>query len=546
MSVQAVVAAQARYWAEAGPGKTYGGAYSVGYSQPNRATVYQHSDDKGWLTATADADCSSLVAGAVNYGLHAAYGVPWGHPALLKIDDYWTGNLREGLEARGFPEVPWDEADAYPAGGLQVGDVLLSARNEGGRGHVVVVTTSAGDLSEAWINSQGGDGWGEDNEPMGDQTGGETRTIGYFDHPDTQASNWTSCHRFDEARFLALWPEFAGTSAPTPAPAPAPAAPSTSSEPSHAHGVDVSSHQTGIDFSVVPADFVIVKVTEGTWYVNPAWRDQVASALTNGKRLGLYHFADDDDVSAQVEHFLGQVGGYASQYPLWLDWEADAVPLGPGAAQAWLDAVGDRTGTTPGFYTYQNVLHSYDWSAVAARYPLWVAGGPDYSDYGAGYMDPAIPDVPYWGTSALVHQYTEDGRLPGWGEHLDLNRLRDRAAWDAMVGATAPADTTTTEEDDTMKMLGLDFGTSKGYALLVPGLGAYSLTQAQADAWYRAGVRTVWVSGEDFNSLVADSWGHFNACFGGLAGKKDIEAATAEVLAAVKANATPKAEEAAA
>lgn len=536
MSVQAVVAAQARYWAEAGPGKTYGGAYSVGYSQPNRETVYQRSDEKGWLTATADADCSSLVAGAVNYGLHAAYGVPWGHPALLKIDDYWTGNLREGLEARGFPEVPWDEADAYPAGGLQVGDVLLSARNEGGRGHVVVVTTSAGDLSEAWINSQGGDGWGEDNEPMGDQTGGETRTIGYFDHPDTQASNWTSCHRFDEARFLALWPEFAGTSAPTPAPAPAPAAPSTSSEPSHAHGVDVSSHQTGIDFSVVPADFVIVKVTEGTWYVNSVWRDQVASALASGKRLGLYHFADDDDVSAQLEHFLGQIGGYAGQYPLWLDWEAKAVPLGPGAAQAWLDAVAARTGTVPGIYLNGVGMDSGDWAVVAAKYPLWYAGGPSYSSYGQAYSDPVVPDVDYWG-APLIHQYTEDGYLPGWGSHLDLNRLRDRAAWDAMVGATAPTDTTT-EKDDDMMMLGLDFGTSKGYALLVPGLGAYSLTQAQADAWYRAGVRTVWVSGEDFNSLVADSWAHFNACFGGLAGKKDIAAATAEVLAEVRKNAT--------
>lgn len=545
MSVQSVAAAQARYWADAGPGKPLGGAHGVGYSQPNRRTVYELSDEAGWLTADADADCSSLTCGAINFGLHATYGVPWGHAALLEINDFWTGNLRSGLGARGFSEVPWSDSDLYPAGGLQVGDILLSAANEGGRGHVVVVTAD-GLVSEAWINSQGGDGWDEPGEPVGDQTGGETRTVAYVGHPDTVNGRWTSCHRFDEARFLSQWPEFAGASAPAPAPAPAPAAPSTSSEPTHAHGVDVSSHQTGIDFSVVPADFVIVKVTEGTWYVNPAWRDQVASALANGKRLALYHFADDDPIDQQIEFFLAHAADYLGRVPLWLDWEAKAVPLGPGAAQAWLDAVAARTGTTPGFYTYQNVLHSYDWSAVAARYPLWVAGGPDYSDYGAGYMDPAIPDVPYWGTSALVHQYTEDGWLPGWGEHIDLNRLRDRAAWDAMVGATAPTDTTTTEEDDTMKMLGLDFGTSKGYALLVPGLGAYSLTQAQADAWYRAGVRTVWVSGEDFNSLVADSWGHFNACFGGLAGKKDIEAATAEVLAAVKANATPKAEEAAA
>lgn len=533
MSVQSVAAAQARYWADAGPGKPLGGTHGVGYSQPNRRTVYELSDEAGWLTADADADCSSLTCGAINFGLHATYGVPWGHAALLEINDFWTGNLRSGLEARGFPEVPWDDADLYPAGGLQVGDILLSAANEGGRGHVVVVTAD-GYVSEAWLNSTGGDGWDEPGEPIGDQTGGETRTVAYVGHPDTVNGRWTSCHRFSEARFLAQWPEFAGASAP--APAPAPAAPSTSGEPTHAHGIDVSSHQAGIDFGVVPADFVIVKVTEGTWYVNPAWRDQVASALTNGKRLGLYHFADDDDVSAQVEHFLGQVGGYAGQYPLWLDWEADAVPLGPGAAQAWLDACSTRTGTSPGIYLNGVGMRSGDWTQVAARYPLWYAGGPDYSSYGQAYSDPVVPDVDYWG-APLIHQYTEDGYLPGWGSHLDLNRLRDRAAWDAMVGATAPTDTTT-EKDDDMMMLGLDFGTSKGYALLVPGLGAYSLTQAQADAWYRAGVRTVWVSGEDFNSLVADSWAHFNACFGGLAGKKDIAAATAEVLAEVRKNAT--------
>ena len=533
MSVQSVAAAQARYWADAGPGKPLGGTHGVGYSQPNRRTVYELSDEAGWLTADADADCSSLTCGAINFGLHATYGVPWGHAALLEINDFWTGNLRSGLEARGFPEVPWDDADLYPAGGLQVGDILLSAANEGGRGHVVVVTAD-GYVSEAWLNSTGGDGWDEPGEPIGDQTGGETRTVAYVGHPDTVNGRWTSCHRFSEARFLAQWPEFAGASAP--APAPAPAAPSTSGEPTHAHGIDVSSHQAGIDFGVVPADFVIVKVTEGTWYVNSDWRDQVASALANGKRLGLYHFADDDDVSAQVEHFLGQIGDYAGRVPLWLDWEADAVPLGPGAARAWLDAVAARTGTTPGVYLNGIGVDSGDWTTVAARYPLWYAGGPSYSSYGQAYSDPVVPDVDYWG-APLIHQYTEDGYLPGWGSHLDLNRLRDRAAWDAMVGATAPTDTTT-EKDDDMMMLGLDFGTSKGYALLVPGLGAYSLTQAQADAWYRAGVRTVWVSGEDFNSLVADSWAHFNACFGGLAGKKDIAAATAEVLAEVRKNAT--------
>lgn len=397
----------------------------VGYSQPDRRTWYSEADWEGHVKSPQNADCSSLVCGAVNYGLHDAFGVPWGHKALLEIDDFWTGNMRGGLEARGFQEVPWEDASLYPDGGFQTGDVVLSVASEGGKRHVIIIADAANDLlSEAWI-AETGDIYGR----PGDQTGQETRTKRYSEHPFTRQGAWTSCHRFSEAKFLQQWPEFA-KGKPV-----APAAPAASSEPAHAHGVDVSSYQTGIDFSVVPADFVIVKVTQGCWYTNPAWQDQAASAVGNGKRLGLYHFVDDDaDAVAQAEFFLATAADYLGRATLWLDWEGDGVALGPGAAQVWLDTVAARTGTTPGFYTYQNVTHSYDWSGVSSRYPLWIAGGPDYSDYGSGYMDPAVPNVPYWGTSALVHQYTEDGRLPGWGDHLDLDRLRDRSAWDRMIG----------------------------------------------------------------------------------------------------------------
>jgi GH25 family lysozyme M1 (1,4-beta-N-acetylmuramidase) len=34
-------------------------------------------------------------------------------------------------------------------------------------------------------------------------------------------------------------------------------------------GIDISSYQSDIDLSRVNADFVIVKVTGGTWYENP-------------------------------------------------------------------------------------------------------------------------------------------------------------------------------------------------------------------------------------------------------------------------------------
>ena len=395
---------------------------NVGYSQPRRRTWFAAADWAGHVPSAQDADCSSLACGAIDYGLHDTYGVPWGHQALLEINDFWTGNMRAGMEARGFRERTWPDENLCPDGGFQAGDIILSAGNEGGTGHVVIALEDAVDplISESWISETGD----IDGEP-GDQTGEETRLKRYSAHPLTQRGAWTSCHRFDEALFFQQWPEFAKGK---PATVPAPAA------PAHAHGIDISSHQGGLNIAAIWADFVIVKVTEGTGYENPFWRAQAEATLAANKRLGLYHFANDEDPSEQARFFLDRAKAYAGRATFWLDWEADAVGLGPGPALAFLNQVAAETKSTPGFYTYQNVLSSFDWSAVAARFPLWVAGGPDYSDYGRSYSDPPTPTVPYWGNNVLVHQYTEDGYLPGYSSHLDLDRLRDRSAWDAMIG----------------------------------------------------------------------------------------------------------------
>nr|DAQ26374.1 MAG TPA: hypothetical protein [Caudoviricetes sp.] len=406
---------------------------NVGYSQPDRRTWYANADWEGRVSSPQNADCSSLVCGAICYGIHDTYGAGWGHAALPEINDHWTGNMRPGLEARGFNEVPWADSDLAPAGGFRVGDVILSAANEGGAGHVVIAVEDGGDplVSEAWIAEDGSiDGY------LGDSTGQETRTVRYSSHPHTQRGSWTSCHRFDEGKFLSQWPEFRKGQATQAKPA---AASTTApSAPAHAHGIDISSHQAGLNVAALWADFVIVKATEDDGYVNPYMVSQAQATLGASKRLGFYHFARPGDAAAQARYFVSAVGALRAKATLWLDWEANAVPQGPGWAKTFLDTVRSLTGSTPGIYMNGSALDGYDWSAVASQYPLWYAGGPDYSDYGQTYSDPAVPNVSYWG-QPLIHQYTEDGRLPGYSGTLDLNRLRDRAAWDRMIGGGASA-----------------------------------------------------------------------------------------------------------
>lgn len=407
---------------------------NVGYSQPDRRTWYANADWEGHVSSPQNADCSSLVCGAICYGIHDTYGARWGHPALPEINDHWTGNMRPGLEARGFSEVPWNDSDLTPTGEFRVGDVILSAANEGGRGHVVIAVEDGPDplVSEAWIAEDGSiDGY------LGDSTGQETRTVRYSSHPHTQSGAWTSCHRFDEAKFFQQWPEFS-KGHPAQAPAPAQAATSTPSAPQHAHGIDISSYQSGLNVAGLWADFVIVKATEDDDYVNPYMVSQAQATLSASKRLGFYHFARPGDAAAQARYFVSAVGALRAKATLWLDWEANAVEQGPGWAKTFLDTVRSLTGSTPGIYMNGSALNGYDWSAVASQYPLWYAGGPDYSDYGSSYSDPAVPNVSYWG-APLIHQYTEDGRLPGYSGTLDLNRLRDRATWDRMIGGGASA-----------------------------------------------------------------------------------------------------------
>ena len=410
----------------------------VGYSQPDRRTWYANANWEGHVSSPQDADCSSLAAGAVCYGLHDTYGVSWGHPALPEINDHWTGNLRPGLEARGFDEVPWADENLTPDGGFRAGDIVLSAANEGGVGHVIIIVEDGYDPleSEAWIAEDGSiDGY------LGDQTGGETRTARYSTHPHTQAGRWTSCHRFNEAKFFQQWPEFAKGKTQA-------AAPAASSAPAHAHGIDISSHQGGLHIAAIWADFVIVKITEGTGYENPYWRTQAEATLAAGKRLGLYLFANDEDAGEQARFFLDRAKVYAGRATFWLDWEADALNLAPEDALVILNQMAAETGSTPGIYLNGEGMESGDWSAIAGRFPLWYAGGPNYASYGQAYSDPPTPTVPYWGGNVLVHQYTEDGRLPGYNDHLDLDRLRDRATWDRMIGggqviAGAPAPVST-------------------------------------------------------------------------------------------------------
>ena len=140
------------------------------------------------------------------------------------------------------------------------------------------------------------------------------------------------------------------------------------------NGIDISSWQKGIDLAAVPCEFVVIKATEGTSYVNPHCDPAFTQAKSLGKKLGVYHFAGGNNVDDEAEHFVENVKGYVKEAILVLDWEITAATNSVDWVKQWLDRVHQLTGVKPFVYMSNSVVNGHDWSSVAdAGYRLWNA-----------------------------------------------------------------------------------------------------------------------------------------------------------------------------
>lgn len=207
-------------------------------------------------------------------------------------------------------------------------------------------------------------------------------------------------------------------------------------------GIDVSNHQRGMDLSKVDCDFVIIKATEGKSYVDPSCDTFFQQALSLGKKLGVYHFANNSDNTPEQEAdwFVNNTKGYIGKAIPVLDWE-DNVKSDVAWALKWLQLVEQAYGCKPLIYMSESTVNSYNWSSVAnANYGLWVA---KYRDKSADYnydmsMAGRNPAVRFWEFYALW-QWTSSGRLDGYNGNLDCNVFYgDKEAWDKYIGNEIP------------------------------------------------------------------------------------------------------------
>ncbi|WP_136314305.1 GH25 family lysozyme [Actinomyces procaprae] len=210
-------------------------------------------------------------------------------------------------------------------------------------------------------------------------------------------------------------------------------------------GMDIASYQASLDVRNVGGDFVIIKATEGTRYVNPYCDKHYQQAKAAGKLRGVYHFARNrtNSAAAEAKHFVDNIRGYIRDAVLVLDWEDGSGVSDVAWAKTWLDTVTQMTGVRPLIYMSASPASQYAWETVARDYGLWVAGYP--TSAARGLEAPDCPYRPGHGWNLVMWQYTSSGRINGYGGNLDLNVFYgDKAAWARYAGSTSTVATATT------------------------------------------------------------------------------------------------------
>lgn len=190
-------------------------------------------------------------------------------------------------------------------------------------------------------------------------------------------------------------------------------------------GIDVASWQKGLNVSEIDADFIIVKATQGTGYVNPYCAQWVEGALGRGMCVGIYHYISGGNASGEMAHFWQSCKTWNNRVIWCLDWEGEQNSAwGNDAYLAiCIDEITRLTGKPPIVYASASV---YPYKVVDARNcGRWMAQYANMSS--TGYQDKPWNEGAY---TCAIRQYSSTGNIAGYSGALDLNKFYgDRATW---------------------------------------------------------------------------------------------------------------------
>jgi lysozyme len=145
---------------------------------------------------------------------------------------------------------------------------------------------------------------------------------------------------------------------------------------------------------------VILKATQGSYYIDPTFVMRVAAFQAQGIEVRAYHFMDATDPGGQMRHFLAVAGGLKK---LALDVEKNGVSGGTPTVMQAAQAVSELhalSGILPAIYIGRYGPDGRGTglpNAVLSRCPLWL---PEYGG------NPVVP-AGWEGSGYALWQYTD-------------------------------------------------------------------------------------------------------------------------------------------
>lgn len=280
---------------------------------------------------------------------------------------------------------------------------------------------------------------------------------------------------------------------------------------SKTYGVDVASYQpTNLAaYHKAGASFAIVKLTEGTDYLNPKAAKQVASSRANHFYTHAYHFAQFGSSVSQAKkeaaYFIkaAKKEDISRKRMLWLDWESGSGNVVTGskssntaAILAFMNAV-KAAGWRPGLYSGASLMRSaIDTKQVVKKFGtcLWVASYPtmaavSMADF--GYF-PSMDGVAIWQFTSNWKGLGVDGNVA----LVDLNSSNK---------PKPKAKTTTTDFKGVVKVNNLGPGKASWKVRLLSKDGHYTDSYVpQGSSWKTAKVMTI--KGKKCYLIGKDLW----------------------------------------
>lgn len=188
------------------------------------------------------------------------------------------------------------------------------------------------------------------------------------------------------------------------------------------NGVDVSVWQGDIDFEqVFEAGYTVayIRVSAGSDYADPNFRENYEKAKNAGLRVGFYHYMSARTVTearAEAVFFAGLIRNLQSDCKPAMDYEyfsGLSIPEIQRVALAFLEEAERQTGLKMVIYSDSyNAQYTFT-SSELISYPLWVA---DYST-----DNPPVGGFGNWDG----FQYRDNGRVPGINGNVDLDYFKE-------------------------------------------------------------------------------------------------------------------------